>query len=258
MSQKELHEQFLEDYLRTGDKADEKYGQLDNIVNGLAKNENSLKTIFDNVNGKFLAISESFEALTGYTQNDIKKYGIALYLRVFALDHFFAPVIMSKWGFKVIKQMETAKDVNYWDLRMTLCGFKVKRKNGQLRRVMMRFIPLEMGENGAVKVYLITGDDITHLIKSDNYWGRIVYGEDPKYKFFYESTIKKSQNRDILSEREIEVMQLISEGMESKEIGAKLFMSPHTVDNHRRNSIARTGARDTTALIQICRMCGIL
>ena len=47
--------------------------------------------------------------------------------------------------------MEMANDVNYWDLRMTLCGFKVKRKNGQLRLVMMRFVPIEMGEKGAVK-----------------------------------------------------------------------------------------------------------
>ena len=258
MSQEELHAKFLEDYLKTGEKPSEKYAQLDRIVNELSKNENSLKTVFDNVNGKFLALSDSFESLTGYTQADIKKYGIALYLKVFALDHFFALVIMSKWGFRVIKQMETAEDVNYWDLRMTICGFKVKRKNGQLRRVMMRFVPIEMGEKGAVKVYLITGDDITHLIKSDNYWGRICYGKDPRYVFSYESTIKKSQNKDILSEREIEVLQLISEGMESKEIGAKLFMSSHTVDNHRRNAIARTGAKDTTALIQICRMCSIL
>jgi DNA-binding CsgD family transcriptional regulator len=258
MSQEELHAKFLEDYLRTGEQPSEKYAQLDRIVNELSINENSLKTVFDNVNGKFLAISDSFEPLTGYTQGDIKKYGLALYLKVFALDHFFAPVIMSKWGFRVIKQMETAEDVNYWDLRMTLCGFKVKRKNGQLRRVMMRFMPLEMGEKGAVKVYLITGDDITHLIKSDNYWGRISYGKDSEYKFSYESNSKKSQNKDILSEREIEVLQLISEGLESKEIGAKLFMSSHTADNHRRNALAKTGAKDTTALIQICRMCGIL
>jgi DNA-binding CsgD family transcriptional regulator len=258
MNYEELHAKFVEDYLKTGEEPSERYSQLGAIVNELSKNEHNLKTLFDNVNSKFIAISESFEGMTGYTQADIKRYGIALYLKVFALDHFFAPVIMSKWGFKVIKLMETAQDVNYSDLRMTLCGFKVKRKNGDLRRAMMRFIPLEMGEKGAVKVYLITGDDVTHLIKSDNYWGRITYGKDPRYTFHYESTIKKTINKDILSGREIEVLKLISEGMESKEIGKQLFMSPHTVDNHRRNAIAQTGAKDTTALVQICRMCGIL
>jgi DNA-binding CsgD family transcriptional regulator len=258
MSQEELHAKFLEDYLKTGEEPSHNYAELYALVNELSKSENNLKSVFDNINGKFLAVSESFEGLTGYTLEDIKQQGIALYLKVFALDHFFAPVIMSQWGFRVIKQMETAQDVNYWDLRMTLCGFKVKRKNGQLRRVMMRFIPIEMGEKGAVKVYLITGDDITHLIKSDNYWGRISYGKNPKFKFSYESTFKKSQNKDILTDREIEVLQHISDGLESKEIGAKLFMSSHTVDNHRRNAIAKTGAKDTTALVQICQMCGIL
>jgi DNA-binding CsgD family transcriptional regulator len=37
-----------------------------------------------------------------------------------------------------------------------------------------------------------------------------------------------------------------------------LFISSHTVDNHRRNMIAKTGAKDTTALIQICKMVGII
>jgi DNA-binding CsgD family transcriptional regulator len=46
--------------------------------------------------------------------------------------------------------------------------------------------------------------------------------------------------------------------MESKEIATTLFISSHTADNHRRNALARTGAKDTTALVQICRMCGIL
>jgi DNA-binding CsgD family transcriptional regulator len=258
MSHEELHAKFLEDYQSSGEEPVERYAQLDRVVNELSRNENSLKMVFDNVHGKLLAMSESFEAMTGYAQAEINKYGIALYLKVFTFDHFFAPVIMSKWNIRIIEQMETAKNVNYWDLRMTMCGFKVKRKNGQLRRAMMRFIPLEMDEKGRVKVYLITGDDVTHLVKSDAYWGRITYGNDTKYKFSYESNSKKSQNKDILSEREIEVLQLISEGFESKEIGEKLFISSHTADNHRRNALARTGAKDTTALIQICRMCGIL
>jgi DNA-binding CsgD family transcriptional regulator len=46
--------------------------------------------------------------------------------------------------------------------------------------------------------------------------------------------------------------------MESKEIADVLDISSHTVNNHRRNMITRTGARDTTALIHICKMIGIL
>jgi DNA-binding CsgD family transcriptional regulator len=235
----------------------EKLAQFDSIVNELSKNENSLKVIFDNVNCRFLAASDSFESLTGYSLEEFKKYNIALYLKAFTFDHFFAPLIISKWAFTVYNQMETVKNVNFWDLRITVCGYKVKRKDGQIRRAILRFLPIEMGENGKVKLYVVTGDDITHLMKSDSYWGRMSYGRDSNYTFSYNSIGKKAQPKDILSDREMEVLSLIGEGFESKEIGTKLFMSSHTVDNHRRNAITRMGVKDTTAAIQICRMCGI-
>jgi two-component system NarL family response regulator len=38
-----------------------------------------------------------------------------------------------------------------------------------------------------------------------------------------------------LGEREREVLQLVAEGMTSGEIASKLFISPSTVDTHRRN-----------------------
>jgi DNA-binding NarL/FixJ family response regulator len=42
--------------------------------------------------------------------------------------------------------------------------------------------------------------------------------------------------------------------METKEIAETLFISLNTVDNHRSNMILQTGARDTTALVQLCKM----
>ncbi len=45
---------------------------------------------------------------------------------------------------------------------------------------------------------------------------------------------KKEENENIfqLSEREKEILQLLSQGLEYKEIGAKIFISPNTVKKH--------------------------
>ncbi len=45
-----------------------------------------------------------------------------------------------------------------------------------------------------------------------------------------------------LSERELEVLDLAAEGLTNKEIGAKLFLSPHTIARHLANARSKLGA----------------
>ena len=52
-----------------------------------------------------------------------------------------------------------------------------------------------------------------------------------------------------LSERELEVLKLIVKEYSNKEIADKLFISPRTVDAHKRNMIEKTGSRNITGLI---------
>ena len=46
---------------------------------------------------------------------------------------------------------------------------------------------------------------------------------------------------DGLTEREIEVLHLVAAAHSNREIGDRLFISPHTVANHVRNILAKTG-----------------
>ena len=46
-----------------------------------------------------------------------------------------------------------------------------------------------------------------------------------------------------LSEREAEILALIGEGLTSKEIGARLFISEHTVQAHRKRIAVKLGTR---------------
>lgn len=53
-----------------------------------------------------------------------------------------------------------------------------------------------------------------------------------------------------LSRREIEIIKLLAEGFTSVQIGEKLFISDHTVRTHRKNILRKTGAVNTTQLVQ--------
>ncbi|MBK9490181.1 MAG: response regulator transcription factor [Haliscomenobacter sp.] len=61
-----------------------------------------------------------------------------------------------------------------------------------------------------------------------------------------------------MSTREKEVLLLIAEDLDTKEIAQRLFISVNTVGNHRSNMIDRLGARDTTALVQLAKMTGMI
>lgn len=53
-----------------------------------------------------------------------------------------------------------------------------------------------------------------------------------------------------LSQREIEIIELIAEGSTSKEISNRLFISEHTVKTHRKNIFQKTNVTDADQLIQ--------
>lgn len=52
-----------------------------------------------------------------------------------------------------------------------------------------------------------------------------------------------------LSKREIEILDLICKQKTAKEIGEILFITPKTVEGHKNNLFAKTGARNTAGLV---------
>ncbi|MCY7408640.1 MAG: helix-turn-helix transcriptional regulator [Chitinophagales bacterium] len=62
----------------------------------------------------------------------------------------------------------------------------------------------------------------------------------------------------MLTDREKEVLKLIAEDWETKEIAKHLFISINTVGNHRSNMIERLGVRDSTALVQLAKMSSMI
>jgi len=61
-----------------------------------------------------------------------------------------------------------------------------------------------------------------------------------------------------LSEREIEIVRLLAEGLASKQIGAELNISKHTVDTHRRNLLRKTDCKNTLELAIKCVRAGVV
>lgn len=51
-----------------------------------------------------------------------------------------------------------------------------------------------------------------------------------------------------VTDREMEIIRLVAQGLDNREIGKRLFISPKTVKNHITSIYAKTGARNRVQL----------
>ena len=77
-----------------------------------------------------------------------------------------------------------------------------------------------------------------------------------------ESPLKEAKIKDAaygaLTPREQEVMRLLAEGLSSKEIAEKLFISPKTAENHRYNIMSKLNLHNTHELVRYAARMGLI
>jgi DNA-binding NarL/FixJ family response regulator len=69
---------------------------------------------------------------------------------------------------------------------------------------------------------------------------------------------ERSQELELLTPRELEVLKLIAEGQSSKEIATTLVLSIKTVESHRANILNKLGMRDRVDLTRYAIRRGLI
>lgn len=127
---------------------------------------------------------------------------------------------------------------------------------------------LEIGVDGYLSKIAIQ-DDLVVALKSvlsgSQYFGRSVA------KIIYETYVAVSQSNDSnhkteelhdskvsLTQREIEVIELLCDGITTREIASKLKVSTRTIDNHRANILQKLGFHNTIELVKYAIKEGIV
>lgn len=119
---------------------------------------------------------------------------------------------------------------------------------------------LKMIEAG-VKGFLLKNSEIDEVIDSLD---TVSKGDSCFSKELLLSLVKNIHTKDQkfsdskLSDREIEILSLISKGFSNQEISEKLFISKRTVDKHRSNIIEKTGSKNTASLVMYAIRNGII
>jgi len=119
---------------------------------------------------------------------------------------------------------------------------------------------LKMIEAG-VKGFLLKNSEIDEVIDSLD---TVAKGDSCFSKELLLSLVKNIHSKSqkytdsLLSDREIEILSLISKGFSNQEISEKLFISKRTVDKHRSNIIEKTGSKNTASLVMYAIKNGII
>lgn len=113
----------------------------------------------------------------------------------------------------------------------------------------------KMVDNGAMG-YLLKNSSKETLLKA-------IETVNKGQKYFSEEVIKalklsQCMSAPILTRREKEVLELISDGLTNNEIAVKLFISVTTVDSHRKNLLSKFQARNIASLVKMAIQSGLL
>ncbi|WP_246022571.1 response regulator [Filimonas effusa] len=147
-----------------------------------------------------------------------------------------------------------------------LLDIQMPGKNGiELAGIITRKYP-------SVKIIALTNVDILVQVKKMLKQGSMGYimkdvGPDILFKAictvyqdeqFIDERLKKqllsnfsaAPSDKLITRREKEILQLITEEYTNPEIAAKLHISPHTVENHRNHLLQKLGVKNTAGLVK--------
>lgn len=144
------------------------------------------------------------------------------------------------------------------DSGLDLCKYFIGKVPEQkivvLTSYNQRYYIESMLQNGAMG-YLLKNAEPSEIIEAIIC---VAEGESYFCREVKEILKNKDQSPIFISKRELEVLRLIAQGMTNQDIADKLFISPLTVDSHRKNLIMKLGAKNTASLIHIASQDGLI
>jgi DNA-binding CsgD family transcriptional regulator len=117
-----------------------------------------------------------------------------------------------------------------------------------------------VSDDGKIQQTLCVHTDITYLNIPINQTISFISSKKPSYHYakkgeYYtliqknDFSAEKRSFKNIFSKREKEIVEKLAKGMKFNEIAEELFISPHTINTHKRNMLKKADCKNTPELI---------
>lgn len=217
----------------------------------LSEVENSSMAVYDIFKGEYGFVRSKFDKLLNYPANEIFKKAPFYFMQFMPLNDLNFTLDTVKKTFDYLLQTDRCKLKDY----KLIFEYRMSDQAGNLFRFLQQCIVIETDKNKNIWMVLIINDLIPN--RKDNILSRkLLHMPTGKVCLFNDNN--QQQPLKHLSKREIEILGLISQGLQSKEISERLFISVNTVNNHRQKIIEKTNAENTHEALNYAKTIGII
>ena len=140
------------------------------------------------------------------------------------------------------------------DFKMSLT-FRMLNALGKYYWILVQYPDVIFDDNNRIVYGLVLVTDISHIKNHGEAMMNIFSRNEQSYQQYFclnRNTITETEFIfPPVTQREKEILLLLTEGHSSKQIASLLHISTKTVDNHRQNMLHRTGSKSSSELVSM-------
>jgi DNA-binding CsgD family transcriptional regulator len=244
---------FFSDYKCEVDEKDYARFELNrNLLIKIAEVENSSLAVYD-LNRKHYILSDSkYDVKTGYRLNHDFQVNPDHFYELMHPDDF--PLVLDSI-IKTIKFLNSLSPVAKTEYKLII-DFRLLNTKGIYMRFVQQVVVLELDRNGNIWLILKLVDLVSQNSSKVPSQRKLLNMKTGKLVLFDHEVNNPSDT--LLSKREAEVLGLISQGLSSKTIAERLFISVNTVNNHRQKILAKTNSFNSSQALSYAKQIGII
>ena len=209
-------------------------------------NSDTFFYVFELRRQQYHFIGKQQESITGYKNEDFFQHGVELFLQCLhpdEIDCILNRVYRDLNEFVIRADQEDKKNLLFH------YNYRFRRKDNEYVNLLELINILEIDQEGRPGLFL---GNVTVIDNKKELPLRVI-GKIMRNNGISETVLSKrypSQNDlpDNITRRELDILRNLALGKTSKDIAREIFISPHTVDTHRRNLMRKLGCKSVVEL----------
>lgn len=201
----------------------------------------------DNSKMSIVETSDNIHELTNFKKDEWKKYEPEFLSKIMHEEDWIYFLGGVQYMLQYLEKIPVSERKNY---RFNIYA-RIKNIKSEYRWMVIQFPKIIYNNEGRGLSSLIVVSDLSHFSIVNQPVMTMIDTTNSR-KPFYKAIVEKNEitvNTANITKREREILALMINGKTTPEIAEKLFISYHTVENHKKNLRVKTSSKTSAELI---------